>query len=298
MQILIMIKKFSHLGPLNKMHKIKLIKSFEEVDFDKFEIDDFIMFDVDHTILTTDDIYAQYMLSSQSHCSEKIAFIKEKFADKFDDNNHIGLVMKNIKMNLIEENLIEKIKALQNRGIFVIAITAMPTGFNSGLGQSWQEWRFDKLNKIGFNGSFQDFAFVLNNENYRRPIFYKGIIFTDFTEKGPVFENFLDKFNKIVNNEKTNINFLKDHKNCDSKMQKTLKQKRVIMFDDTISNLESMMKFCKEKGIEFNGYHYQPYEIEDFTSEQDEIVNFKINKMINENKWICDESAKNLINKN
>jgi hypothetical protein len=270
---------------------IKKIESFNEIDFKNYfsKEKDLVLFDIDHTILRPDKLYAEYIFSNDQKCNKKILELKSIHIDKIDFNHFLGFIAKSSKMQIIEPDIIEKIKFLKENSIHLIAITGMPTGFNSALKDSWQNWRFEYLKNIGFEGSFSDIAFTLDIKEFeKRPIFYKGIIFTDFINKGKALKLFLENINKLddLNNSKyAKFIFLEQaEKNLEKYKNFNLKPERIIMFDDSEEYLNSVLKVCEELKIEFHGYHYKPYEIMDWTSESEEEFNIFLKEIIKDQK--------------
>jgi hypothetical protein len=269
----------------NQINFIKQISSFSEVDFDKIILnkDTLVLFDVDHTLLKPIEIHDQYYLSSEKKCDEKMGEMRSLYADKIDQNFLVGSMMSKMKAEIIEPDVVKKIEFLKKNQIPCIAITAIPSGFNAGLNDTWQNWRFSNLKNRGIEFSFSDLAFVLNMKGYRRPIFFNGIILADNDSKGNVLKFFLEKINNLQSLEKKYI--IGDKKDEDIKKYQnfSLNPKKIIMFDDHDAFLVDLSKICSDMGIEFNGYYYRPYEIENWSEEDELRFHKKIENIINLN---------------
>ncbi len=243
---------------------IKEINSIDEIDFSEnyLKKDDLILFDIDHTIIRDKikkSLYLQYILSNDPYCYNKIYEIINQYGDLIDMDAFLGFAMKNIQFELIEKQIIERINSIKNLGINVIGITGMLTGFNIGLGKVWQEWRCEMLKKeFDLEFSFDQFSLILNIYNDKRPIFHKGIIFTDYEEKGKALNLFL--------------------KEIDKKMNKNHQFKRIIMIDDSDKYLQSVMDQSIIDGYEFHGYQYKAHKICEWTNLDEEILIEMINE--------------------
>lgn len=146
----------------------------------------------------------------------------------------ISLEMINCKRKLVEPEFVRVIENLQLNGIKVLALTHYLVG-SYGLINSIQEWRFRQLFdlEIDFRKNFDQE--IINLENFKaynktKPIFYKGILFTNNYSKGEVLLAFLEA-----------INF---------------KPTKIIGFDDRIEYLYSEEEYAKKYGIDFEGFHY------------------------------------------
>lgn len=260
--ILFFINIFSIESYANNKDKsfIKKINSFNEIDFEnEFKSDeDLILFDIDHTLIEASNEYVSCFLSYQKECNEIGLKFTNEYADIIDMNEFLGKIIKDTSFQLTENDLIQKINILKKNKIHYIAITALITGFNNGLNNTWQDWRLNMLKKdFGFEFSFSDLAFIIGKKLYKRMIFYHGIILTDHETKAKAMEEFLNEIKKISLSETSNIIFLNNtNQNIEKYKNINLKPKRIVLFDDAIDNLEGLMEFCMKNNIIFNGYHY------------------------------------------
>jgi len=93
------------------------------------------------------------------------------YGDKIDVNILLGFLLKDSEFSLTEKSIIDKINILKNNNVNFISITSVPSGFNYGLKDSFQNWRFESLKKFGIEFSFSDLVFLINLQSYGRPIF-------------------------------------------------------------------------------------------------------------------------------
>jgi hypothetical protein len=241
---------------------IREIQSFNEINFDNYfnKETDLVLFDIDNTIIfSKNNGYEKYILSNEDKCNNKVSELKNLYADHIDQNKFLGYVFKNLEYKLVDQNIIKIIKDLKEKKVLIIGITALLTGFNDGIENSWQNWRFNHLKNLGIEFSFSNIEFEIDKYLNQRPIFYKGIIFTDYLDKGESLKLFLREFNKR--------NIIND--------RGQLTPKRIIMFDDSLEYLENVMKVCQEIDYidEFHGYHFKNVVIHDWDESHQESFN-------------------------
>ena len=146
----------------------------------------------------------------------------------------------------------------------MIVCTGMNTGPYGSL-PSLEEWRYSHLKSLGFQGSYGDLIFSLPNFK-RNPVFYKGVLATDLESKGPVLGAFLDQVG------------LKPHK--------------IVMFDDHLSDLQSVQKECEKRGIAFQGYQYQRAHSKPW---DEALIQFQAEYLIKHKRWLNDEEVRHLM---
>ncbi|NDD54822.1 DUF2608 domain-containing protein [bacterium] len=114
------------------------------------------------------------------------------------------------------------LKALQEKGVPVVALTHMSTGKRGAI-PSMEEWRYNILSKLGFTFSFnqtpEKTAFTSFKEP--RPSCYKGIIASAHHNKGTVLKAFLEL--------------------------KKLNPKRIFFFDDRLRNILDMRSTFRQR---------------------------------------------------
>ncbi len=246
----------------NRAQPIKTIHSFAEVDFNAIKTDTLVLIDVDETLIQPTDTYSINEHTPQAEEFRKKLLIKHPEIKNWDIYADISL--REVERPLIEPMIIQKISALQKRGVPVIAVTAMNTGKFGPL-ERIEAWRYDHLKSFGFQGSFADLIIDVPLENHK-PVFYKGILATDTLLKGPVIIAFLDTIQYVP--------------------------KKIIMFDDTLEYLESVLKECRKRNIAFQGYLYaraitKPWD--------EELIEFQAEYLIQHKKWLRDDEARALM---
>ncbi len=132
---------------------------------------------------------------------------------------------------LLEPIVVQKVNELKAKKIPVIVCTGMNTGPYGSL-SSLEEWRYNHLKSLGFQGSYESLVFKVTGFK-RNPVFYKGIISTDLESKAPAIGVLLD--------------------------QMKLKPHKIVMFDDGLPCLQSVQEECEKRGIDFQGYQYQGF---------------------------------------
>ena len=242
--------------------EIQTIKSFDESIevLNQTNENSLVIFDVDRTLIVPEqnafnNDYLKLILNA----------LKTNYAKTNDYENYVKLyrLAINFKQILIEPNIVQIIKDLQDRQIKTIALSNMKTEPNNLI--DWNKFRYDQLNglDINFSSSFQEKIILKNLQglNNFSPIFYKGIILTNRIEKGVVLIEFL----KIIK--------------C--------QPKEVIFFDDDLENLKSVEEKLKklDAKIIFKGYYYIKADSLDASVDQ-AVFNAQVNHLIKYGYWL------------
>lgn len=255
------------LGSCKKNQSIVPIHSFHEVNFDAIPATGtLVVFDVDETLIQPIDTYPLNV-----YTSEAVAFLRN-FTEQYvaqghtkDDVDYLASIMlQEAQRPLIEPFIIDEIRRLQLRGIPVIACTAMNTG-KFGIVERMEEWRYGYLKSLGFEGSYGDKSTPLN-VRINHPVFYHGIIATDFGPKGPAIGAFLDVLD--------------------------LHPSTIIMFDDNVDYLTSVKDECAQRNIIFKGYNYLGAKEKAW---DEPLIRFQIDYLINHKHWLDDDMARALM---
>jgi hypothetical protein len=241
---------------------ITTIKSFSEVDFNAIDRDTLVVFDVDETLIQPTDMYYINEGSPQAQAVKKKLI--EGHPEIKDWSIYQDILIKQVQRPLLEPMIVAKINALQKIGVVVIAVTAMNTG-KYGSYDRLERWRYEHLGSFGFEGSFNELIIDFES-NGKKPVFYKGILATDLSPKGPALFAFLDHIKHMP--------------------------KKVIMFDDNKSFLESVAAESTKHGIEFQGYWYKGAHEKAWDQA---LIEFQIEHLLKHKKWISDEQAQVLI---
>ena len=242
--------------------QIKPIHSFNQINFNAIEVGTLVVFDVDETLIQPTDTYFINEYTPKGYAFKKKLFMKHKEIKNWD--TYVDIVLKEAERPLIEPMVINEIKKLQQRGITVIACTAMNTGKVGGL-QKLEEWRYEHLKSLGFQGSFEDIIAEFSLHK-KKPVFYKGVLAVDTLPKGPVLFEFLNHIRLIPDN--------------------------IIMFDDSLSYLKSVHRECKKRGIPFQGYLYQGAQQKPWDAK---LIEFQAEYLIEHKKWLNDKDAQALM---
>lgn len=241
---------------------IETIQSFNSIDFNSIKPESLVVFDVDETLIQPVDTFL-----INEHSTEGKDFLKKLMQTYpvIKSDNHIASIMlQEAQRPLLEPSVIHDVSKLKNRGVFVIACTAMNTG-PYGIHSSLEEWRYNHLKSLGFEGSFGNTIFPISY-SVRKPIFYKGLLATDLQPKGPIVGKFIDAMK--------------------------LKPKDIIMIDDDNDCLLSVKAECEKRSINFTGYEYKGYK----TAPWDEdLVQFQADYLFKHKKWLNDKDAKALM---
>ncbi|HEV2601951.1 MAG TPA: DUF2608 domain-containing protein [Candidatus Babeliales bacterium] len=240
---------------------IQTIHSFNEVDFDAIDTDTLVLFDVDETLVQPIDT------AFTKNWAKRDNFQKKLIAEHPEIKNwdiYMSIAVTDIPRPLLEPMIIDTIAKLQNRGVAVIACTAMETGKYATI-EKLEAWRYNHLASLGFHGSFANIMVNLPTKA-RNPVFYKGVLVTDSELKGPIVFSFLDYIHRTP--------------------------KKIILFDDYMPQLKSIEQACKENNISFQGYHYEgaiekPWD--------DELIQFQAEYLLKNKQWLPDADARVLM---
>lgn len=163
---------------------------------------------------------------------------------------------------LIQPCSISIIESIKRQGIPVIACTALRIDFTTPEFLP-HVWRYEHLRSLNFSGSFHEREFELSPREGRKPLFYRGILFSDALKKGPIVESFLSTMHYCPG--------------------------VIAMIDDSFAQLQSVETMCAEHNIEFHGYHY----IRSASIVYDEkLAKFQIGYLQNFHRWLSDAQAR------
>ncbi len=240
------------------------IASFSEIDFNAIDKDTLVIFDVDETLIQPVDMY--FINEGRPEAKAIKKKLIENHPEIKDWRLYEDILIKQVQRPLLEISIIEKINALQKIGVIVIAVTAMNTG-KHGSYDRLEHWRYEHLGSFGFEGAFNDLIIDFES-NGKKPVFYKGILATDLSPKGPALFSFLD--------------LIKDM------------PKKIIMFDDNKDFLESVAAESKKHGVQFQGYWYKGAHEKAWDQA---LIDFQIEHLLKHKKWLSDEQVQELKHK-
>lgn len=261
--ILTFISGFFFVGCLHlRTEEIHTIKSIEEVDFSDIQQNTLVIFDVDETLIQPSDIY----VLNENTSVAKVFREKMIFANPQVKNWDalMSIIILSAKRPLIESTVLSKIELLRKHHVPVIAFTGMNSG-SLGSIKKLEEWRYNQLKTLGFEGDFKDKTIHFTEFN-RHPVFYRGVLVSDLEEKGPVLGEFLDKMH--------------------------LSPLKIIMFDDDAELLGSVQAECQKRHIAFQGYLYQGAKSKSW---DEKLVQFQAEYLIKNRIWLNDTEVKEKI---
>lgn len=167
-------------------HQITTIKSFAEVDFNAIDTNTLVVFDVDETLIQPIDSYSINEFTPQGNAFKKQLF--ESHPEIKDWDEYMDILIKQVQRPLLEPMVIEKINALQKRGVIVIACTGLNTG-KYGSYDRLERWRYEHLASFGFEGSFNDLIIDFAMDN-KKPVFIKAYLQPIHSLKDQFYLNF------------------------------------------------------------------------------------------------------------
>ncbi|AIL13402.1 hypothetical protein IM40_07685 [Candidatus Paracaedimonas acanthamoebae] len=243
----------------NHPQQIEPIQSFNAIDFNSIKPGSLVIFDVDETLIQPVDTFLV-----NEHTPQGKAF-RQKLIQTYpilkSDNHIASIMLQEAQRPLLEPNVIHHINRLKNSGVFVIACTGMNTG-PYGIHNSLEEWRYNHLKSLDFEGSFNDIVLKISYSG-RNPVFYKGLLATDLKPKGPIVGIFIDALK--------------------------LKPQNIIMIDDDYDYLLSVKNECEKRNISFQGYEYKGSKTLPW---DEDLVQFQADYLVKHKKWLSDKAVR------
>ncbi|MBN9543309.1 MAG: DUF2608 domain-containing protein [Alphaproteobacteria bacterium] len=244
----------------HKPHQVTEIYSFKEANFD-LPKNTLVIFDVDETLIQPLD---SYLINEHTKQGKEFRNHLIKSHPEVKDWDYlVSIILRDAKRPLIEPCIVYIINNIKSKDLKFIALTGMNTG-RLGMYSELAEWRYEHLKSLGFQGSFGDKVIKFKADN-RNPIFFKGILATDLTPKGPVLIKFLKEIDYYP--------------------------KAIVMFDDDLEHIKSVSDACKKLGINFMAYHYKGAKSKAWNQN---IINYQTEYLIKHKKWLSDEEVKNV----
>ncbi len=253
---------FSEIKPVETILELENI--FESADEQTL-----VVFDIDHVLVVSKDHYIHPN-------AEKIYFkhvdrVKKKHVtkeqkQKFYDT--MRLTLTSPERVIVEKETPVMIKKMQDRGIKVVALTALPTDIFGFL--YTERWRVHQLRDLGI-----DFSVAFPQWNIRMletfahardkaPSYHDGIIFSKNFSKGEVLRAFFAETNFYP--------------------------KKVIFIDDLRENLESVEKELKDFNVEIQGYHYNGAKTY-YKTPNEKVIEYQVDHLIDNEEWLSDEEV-------
>lgn len=238
----------------------------------KLTKDDIVIFDIKGVLFTSkDQILTHQFKPKFNEFLQQIKLEKgEEEAKRLE-----AIVLQNYEVVLIDENIPQIIKAIQNKDIKVIALTGGYSGSLSFI-KNIENLRIKTLKEfnIDFSSSFpiteMKFDLIVNDFTKPVPLYKNGVIFTSKYPKAYVLENFLQQLN--------------------------FNPKKIIFIDNDIEHIEDVRKYAAKAGIDYIGVHYtKANEQQDEQMLDMSLAMKKFEILVAKNLWISDEVAKCMI---
>lgn len=252
-----------------------------------------VVFDLDDTLIAPTDAFHIYWKMALGNPEKDFIQDDVDFVQQFQHHFKIPLINKNnVSLDAIygaqvtskilsksdfkpvEPCTLQVLKDLQMRGIKCIALTYQKTGQNGEI-PCMQEWRAQKLLSVGidFGQSFRDQEFIFDAftepDGGCPPMFYNGILMTALKPKGPILSAFLDRIKYVPS--------------------------KVIFFDDTKVQVESVAQAMALRNIPFHGYWYQGAKTTKPQALNRDIVQLQLNHLKQYNDVLSTEEARALL---
>jgi hypothetical protein len=254
---------------------IKPIQSFEQAaDILKTaDKNSLVLFDVDDTLIIPATVLFRPITIENPQYNQWLKELTDSaLKNAKQSEEYYGSIWKQQETpKIIELGIVNTIASLQNRGVMVLALTALMTG-SSGIIPSLPEWRFTKLKEVGIDFSkanLPDIVFTeLPAKNGQHPMLYHGILCATSGSKGQVLGAFLDRMG--------------------------LKPNKVIFFDDSLKRVEDVGQEMKKRNIPFYGFQYKGADF--VPGELDkEIASFQYKYLLEHEKWLSDDEAREML---
>ncbi len=224
----------------SEQEDVAVIYSYNEVSeiFDSLDDKALCIFDVDDTLLYSKDPIFQNSWSESWSMkllwNSLLPSYLFQFFDQHYINRLISIIFNSIELEVIELSIVKKIKLLQARGVWCIALTSMEQGA-FGVIPSMEEWRFEHLKQLGYEFNFDSTKpiFELKDEMFdkRVPLFYRGILCANHHRKGHVLKKYLETLGS--------------------------RPSQVIFFDDIAKEVISVQKAMDEYGVPCQAFVYR-----------------------------------------
>jgi hypothetical protein len=263
-----LISYFAYTNFFTAHDTIKQIDSFSRASdiLSAADKNALVLFDVDDTLMmpASKVFWPRNIEKHKEWLRDIVETALKKTAKTEDELRHIWAATE--LPILIEPDIVPIIQSLQDRGVKVLALTAIMT--KGGV----PEWRFSKLKQLGIDFSRADFSTITFNElpahDGQYPMLYKGILGTTHVSKGDVVGAFLDRT--------------------------SWKPSQVIFFDDSLKRVKEVADEMHKRGIPFHGFQYLggdhlPGKLDK------EIAATQLNYLAEHEIWISEDEARELL---
>lgn len=263
--ILIMLPYTSYaiIIPTYSINSVTVKNLFEKIDGSSL-----VLINIDDTIITPRSNMFRYA-NPYGGFVEELASLK-KYHSNMDEV--IAKLLLQRQVMLVEANWSKFIDKLKNSGTLVFGFTQINPACRRI--ENYEEWQYEQLSKLGIK-----FTDKVNNKEIlkfdetdkRSPIFYKGIIFTDFLNKAQALYEFMRITNILPNN--------------------------IIIFENRKSELHDIDNFLKTIDLNYYGIEYLAVtKLKGIP--QDDIVKVQQKILLKTGEWLEDDDAKQFIKNN
>ena len=224
--------------------------------------DTLVVFDCDEVLITpTDTLFSPV---NEDSYKKTIQYLNEKVGFSKADDILIS-IRKRHKFRLLNNELPNIIKNMQNRGAAVLVLTAHWTGEFHDI-KSVEDLRKNELNQFDFdfkkswNGVdkivFYELPTKLPKYNLTKfPIFENGVIFACNIDKGMMLQKFLNHVSRTFD--------------------------KIIFVDDRMKNILSIKKFCERNNIKGKCIQYKKAELFNKNKADPQEIERELYKIIN-----------------
>lgn len=234
-----------------------LRQMLEEADKDTL-----VVFDCDEVLITPDDTL--FSPVNEDNYKKTIQYLNKKVGFSKADDILIS-IRKRHKFRLLNDELPNIIKNMQNRGVSVVVLTAHWTGEFHNI-KSVEDLRKNELNQFDFDFKkswndvgkivFYELPTKLPKYNITKyPIFENGIIFACNIDKGAMLQKFLNHVSRTFD--------------------------KVIFVDDKMKNIRSIKKFCEMNNIRGKCIQYKKAKLFNKNKADHQEIERELDKIIN-----------------
>lgn len=236
--------------------------------FEKIDGSSLVLINIDDTIVTPKSNMFRYA-NPYGGFTQELAALK-KYRSNIDEV--IAKLLLQRQVMLVEANWSKFIDKLKSSGALVFGFTKINPACRRI--ENYEEWQYEQLSRLGikFTDKVNNKEILKFDENDKRsPIFYKGIIFTDFLNKSQALYEFMRITNILPNN--------------------------IIIFENKKSELNDIDNFLKTVDLNYYGIEYLAA-TELKGTPQDNIVKVQQEILLKTGKWLEDDEAKQFIENN
>lgn len=247
---------------------VESIQELEQV-FNSADENTLVVFDIDHVLVVSKDHYihpnAEKIYFKHVDRQKKKQITKEQ-KQKFYDTMRLTLTAP--ERVIVEKETPVMIKQMQDRGIKVVALTALPTDIFGFL--YTEKWRVHQLRDLGidFSVAFPQWNIKMldafAHAKDKAPSYYDGIIFSKNFSKGEVLRAFF--------------------------AESGFYPKKVIFVDDLKENLESVERELIGFDVEIQSYHYNGAKSY-YKTVNEQVIEYQVDHLIDNEQWLSDEEV-------